>query len=87
MNISSTNLHPWGSNDVKSTDHAGDKVDHFGEAVLADTPRTIDEEHHICFGSFANWGRQNTVGMKISKNNHQPHLGVHHQRQWHQHTE
>lgn len=56
VNIFSTNLHSWGSDDVKSADNTGDKVHDFGEALLSDTPGAVNEEHHICFGTFANWG-------------------------------
>lgn len=58
VSVFSTNLHPWGSDDIKSGNHVGDKVHHLGEALLADTPRAVDEEHHICFGAFADWGKK-----------------------------
>lgn len=49
-----THLHSRGSDDVEGSDHTGDKVHDFGEAVLADAPGAVDEEHQVSFGTFAN---------------------------------
>lgn len=48
-----TNLHSGGSDDVEGSDDPGHKVDDLGEAVLADAPGTIDDEHQVGFGASA----------------------------------
>lgn len=59
INVFNTNLHSWGANHIEGTDHAVDEVHDFGEALLANTPGAVDEEHYICFGTFAHWGKEN----------------------------
>lgn len=53
-----TNLHSRGSDDVKGANNTGHKVHDFGEALLPDAPGAVNDEHHICFGTFANWGKK-----------------------------
>lgn len=65
FNLLNTNLHSWGSDDIKGADHAVDEVDDFEEALLSDTPGAVDEEHHICFGTFANWEKRKQVNKEL----------------------
>lgn len=56
--LPNTNLHPRRSENVEGGDHSGDEVHDLGEALLADAPGAVDEEHHVCFGAFANCGER-----------------------------
>lgn len=46
-------LHAVRTDDIKSSGHAGDKLDDLAEAVVANTPGTVDEEDQICLGTSA----------------------------------
>lgn len=48
-------LHSRWADDVKGTNDAEDKLDHFAKTIISDTPGAIDEENHICLCSFAYW--------------------------------
>lgn len=44
-------LHAVRADDIKSSSHAGDKLDDFDEAVISNTPGTINEENQVCLGT------------------------------------
>lgn len=51
-----THLHAIGTDDLKGSDHARDKLDHLVEALVTDTPGTVDEEDQVGLGTFAHCG-------------------------------
>lgn len=56
-----TYLHAAGADDVKGSNHARDKLDHLVEALVADTPGTINEEDQVCLGPFAHCSMDTTM--------------------------
>lgn len=52
-------LHSRWADDVKGTNNAEDKLEHFAKTIISDTPGAIDEENHICLCSFAYWEHKN----------------------------
>lgn len=49
-------LHAIGTDDIKGSSHARDKLDDLIEALVSNTPGTINKEDQICFGTFAHCG-------------------------------
>lgn len=49
-------LHAAGADDVEGSSHAGDKLDDLVEALISNTPGTINEEDKVCLGPFAYCG-------------------------------
>ena len=50
---SPTDLHAWGADHVEGPRHAEDKLDDFVEALVSDTPGTVDEEDQVGLGTRA----------------------------------
>lgn len=48
-----THLHPFVTDDIKGANHAEHKLDDFAEALVSNTPRAVDEEDQVGFGTFA----------------------------------
>lgn len=48
-----THLHPFVTDDIKGANHAEHKLDDFAEALVSNTPRAVDEEDQVSFGTFA----------------------------------
>lgn len=48
-----THLHPLMTDDIKGANHAKHKLDDFAETFVSDTPRAVDEEDQVSFGTFA----------------------------------
>lgn len=46
-------LHAARADDIKGSSHARDKLDDLVEAVVSDTPGTINEEDQVSLGTFA----------------------------------
>lgn len=47
-------LHATGADDVECWSHACNELDDFVEAVISDTPGAVNEEDHVCLGTFTN---------------------------------
>lgn len=56
-----TNLHAVRVDDVEGSNHVEDKLDHLTEALIADTPRAVNEEDQISLGTFAHCERCNNT--------------------------
>lgn len=69
MDPGDPDLHPTGTDDVKGSGHAGDKLDNLVEALVADAPGAVDEEHQVRFGSFANCGTDEIVLIRAARLN------------------
>lgn len=50
------NLHALWTDDIKGSSHALDKLDDLDEALISNTPGTINEEDQVCLGTFAHCG-------------------------------
>lgn len=48
-----THLHPLMTDDVKGANHAEHELDDFAETLVSDTPRAVNEEDQVSFGTFA----------------------------------
>lgn len=49
-------LHAIRADDIKGSSHALDKLDDLVEAIISNTPGTINEEDQVCLGTFAHCG-------------------------------
>lgn len=50
-----SHLHAIGADDIKGSNHTGDKVDHLVEALVTNAPGPINEEDQICLCASAHW--------------------------------
>ena len=57
-------LHATIADLFKGSGHALDKLDDLVEAIISNTPWTINEEDHVCLGPLANYGAGTTVLTK-----------------------
>lgn len=49
-------LHARRADDIKGSSHACDKLDDLDEALISNTPGTVNEEDQVCLGTFAHCG-------------------------------
>lgn len=56
-------LHAIRADDIKGSSHALDKLDDLVEAVITNTPGTINEEDQVCLGTFAHCGTDTVMLM------------------------
>lgn len=63
-------LHATRVDYVEGADHAEDKLDHFIEALVSNTPGAINQEHQVSLGSPAHCGTHRAKSMDMSGKRH-----------------